>query len=150
MEICILAGGKQANTPEAEITNRYLSRLPWKSEIFEISESRRRDDSQLAKRFLKRLESRDNGLLIALDEKGEQVSSQQMAVLIDQARQTGVNRFTFMIGGANGLPGDCLKMANKRIAFGRATWPHLLIRGMLAEQLYRASTILAGHPYHRA
>ena len=85
---------------------------------------------------------------IALDPSGDLISSENLAALLAQERDDGIVGLAFLIGGADGL-GPILKTAPMRISFGRATWPHLLVRAMLAEQLYRAATILAGHPYHR-
>ena len=150
MEIKIVACGKQGRSPEAELTKRYLGRLPWKTEIHEIAEPRRPDPGLIEKRLLQKIEGLKDGLLIALDENGKQFSSVEFSALINEARQTGVNQLTFIIGAADGLPASCLKLADRHIAFGRLTWPHMLVRPMLAEQLYRASSIISGHPYHRA
>lgn len=88
--------------------------------------------------------------IVALDEAGQNLSSVELAGHLGAWRDAGRRGATFLIGGADGLPHELLARAELRLAFGRATWPHRLIRVMLAEQLYRASTILSGHPYHRA
>jgi 23S rRNA (pseudouridine1915-N3)-methyltransferase len=85
---------------------------------------------------------------VALDPGGRPVTSEELAALLARLRDGGTGALAFLIGGAEGL-GPLLETAPTRIAFGPATWPHLLVRVMLAEQLYRAATILAGHPYHR-
>lgn len=90
------------------------------------------------------------GRIIALDEHGRDLGSAEMAALLGRWRDQGERLVTFVIGGADGLDQAVLARAELRLAFGRATWPHMLVRAMLAEQIYRAGTILSGHPYHRA
>lgn len=92
----------------------------------------------------------DGARLIALDEKGDLVSSEDLAKLLARWRDEGAAAAALFIGGADGLTEGLKAKADRRIAFGRATFPHLLVRAMVAEQTYRAMTILAGHPYHRA
>lgn len=88
--------------------------------------------------------------LVALDELGENLSSEAFARLLGAWRDQGAAATAFLIGGADGLAPEVREKADKLMAFGRATFPHLLVRAMLAEQIYRAMTILSGHPYHRA
>ena len=88
-------------------------------------------------------------ILVALDETGRDTSSTDLADWLRETRDSGVPGIDFVIGGPDGLDRDFAREADRRIAFGRATWPHRLVRVMLAEQLYRTATILAGHPYHR-
>lgn len=85
----------------------------------------------------------------ALDEKGRTFSSSALAVRIGEWRDRGVRDLAFLIGGADGLNGEVLKRADLVLSLGPMTWPHMLVRGLLAEQLYRAQCILSGHPYHR-
>lgn len=87
--------------------------------------------------------------LAALDEKGELLSSEEFAGLLARWRDGGAPAAAFLVGGADGHAEDLAARADRLVAFGRATFPHLLVRAMLAEQIYRAMTILAGHPYHR-
>ena len=87
--------------------------------------------------------------LILLDERGEDLASRSLAKHIERFRDNGLQSLCFVIGSADGLDPTLLEQADLRLAFGRATWPHRLMRVMLIEQLYRASTILSGHPYHR-
>jgi 23S rRNA (pseudouridine1915-N3)-methyltransferase len=87
---------------------------------------------------------------VALDERGQPLSSAAFAARLGAWRDAGVREARFLIGAADGLSDTERAAADLLLAFGPATWPHLLVRAMLAEQLYRATTILAGHPYHRA
>lgn len=87
--------------------------------------------------------------LVVLDEGGEDMTSADFANQLAAWRDQGIGRAAFAIGGADGLDDILRKPAVRRLRFGRQTWPHLLVRAMLAEQIYRAMTILAGHPYHR-
>jgi 23S rRNA (pseudouridine1915-N3)-methyltransferase len=89
-------------------------------------------------------------VLVALDERGENVDSAAFAGYLRRWRDQSVANTIFVIGGADGLSPDLRRKAKLRVAFGAATWPHQMVRVMLLEQIYRAATILAGHPYHRA
>jgi len=89
-------------------------------------------------------------VIIALDERAESVSSIGLSRLLSTHRDDGAAQAVFLIGGADGHGSDILDRAAQKISFGAATWPHMLVRVMLAEQLYRAMTILSGHPYHRS
>lgn len=87
---------------------------------------------------------------IVLDERGKSLNSEQFAELLGQWRDEGVGHAAFLIGGADGHDKATLQQAGKSLSFGALTWPHMLVRVMLAEQIYRAMTILSGHPYHRS
>ena len=89
-------------------------------------------------------------MLVALDEHGKSIDSATFARQLGLWRDQGIANTIFVIGGADGLSPDLQRKAKLRIAFGSATWPHQMVRVMLLEQIYRAATILAGHPYHRA
>ena len=91
----------------------------------------------------------EGGILITCDEHGEQLTSRQIATRLNTYKDRGERRVTFLIGGADGLDPALLKASAFSLAFGPQTWPHALVRVMLAEQMYRATTILAGLPYHR-
>jgi 23S rRNA (pseudouridine1915-N3)-methyltransferase len=138
MLLHIVARGKIGRGPEAELVERYLKRIPWPSRVTELPESGGRVPGPA-----------DGGVSVLLDEKGEQLSSVQFARKLEAWRDAGRREVRFLIGGADGF-GDAERAgADLLIAFGRATWPHLLARAMLAEQLWRATSILANHPYHR-
>ena len=94
--------------------------------------------------------SPDDSTLVALDERGDAIGSATFAAVLSRWRDDGVANIVFLIGGADGLSPDLRRKAARSLAFGAATWPHQLVRVMLLEQIYRAATILAGHPYHRA
>lgn len=135
MRITILAGGRGAGTEEQAIAARYLARLPVPARIVETARARQP------------LPPAD--VTVVLDERGETLSSPALAERIAAWRDGGARHLCFMIGDADGHPADVRARADLLLAFGPATWPHLLVRAMLAEQLYRAFSILAGHPYHR-
>lgn len=92
----------------------------------------------------------DSAMLIALDERGKNLASEDFAAVLARGRDDGVKGAAFLIGGADGHDRTVMDAASLTLSFGAATWPHMLVRVMLAEQLYRAMTILSGHPYHRS
>lgn len=94
--------------------------------------------------------SPEKSVMVALDERGDSIDSVAFARHLGRWRDELVANTIFVIGGADGLSPDLRRKAKLRIAFGAATWPHQMVRVMLLEQIYRAATILAGHPYHRA
>lgn len=135
MRITILAGGRGAGTEEQAIALRYLSRLPVPARIVEAGRTRLR------------LEPGD--VTVVLDERGDSLSSREFATRLSGWRDRGVRHLCFAIGEADGHSAQTRAGADLLLAFGPATWPHLLVRAMLAEQLYRAFAIIGGHPYHR-
>lgn len=142
MRLRIVAVGRCRDGAINELTARYLDRLSPRGELLEVQPR-----GSEAEALLQAL--REPGPVIALDEGGENLASAELAGRLGRWRDEGQRLASFVIGGADGLAPQLLERAELRLAFGRATWPHLLVRPMLAEQLYRASTILAGHPYHR-
>jgi 23S rRNA (pseudouridine1915-N3)-methyltransferase len=145
----ILAIGKMKSGPMAALADHYARHLPWPLAIEEYEERRQLPDLKRQEAALLRaaLVRRPPRTLIALDEKGESLTSRGFAALIDTGLQQG--EITFLIGGADGLEESLCAEARLRLAFGAMTWPHQLARIMLLEQIYRAGRILAGHPYHR-
>ena len=115
-------------------------------EIVEV-ESRKPGKAAEAEALLTRVGADD--ALIACDEHGRALASRAFAASLERLRDEGLRRATFVIGGADGLDAHVLGRARERLAFGPQTWPHALVRAMLAEQVYRAVTILGGSPYHR-
>jgi len=148
LEIEILAGGRAKSAPEHQMALAYLTRardtaraLGFSS--FALSETDERKPEKIVEACT------DVSLLIALDEHGKSLSSEAFAKQLATWRDAGEARALFVIGGPDGLPGAVKPRARLTLAYGTQTWPHLLVRTMLAEQLFRAMTILSGHPYHR-
>src|SRR3569833_2784247 len=138
MLLHIVARGKIGRGPEAELVERYLKRLSWPHRLTELPESGGKDPPQS-----------ENSVTILLDEKGDQLPSLVLARRLERWRDEVKRDARFLIGGADGFGEAERASADLLLAFGRATWPHLLARAMLAEQLWRATSILASHPYHR-
>ena len=138
MLLHIVARGRIGRGPEAELVERYFKRISWPLKLSELPES----GGKLPPRS-------ENCVTIALDEKGEQLGSLELARRLERWRDEGRREARFLIGGADGLSEGERSGADLLLAFGKATWPHLLARAMLAEQLWRATSILANHPYHR-
>ena len=138
MLLHILATGKIGRSPEAELVDRYLKRIAWPTRITELPD-----------RGGTPLPLPANAVSVLLDERGEALSSMALAKKLEGWRDGGKREARFTIGGADGhLPAE-REAADLLLSFGAATWPHLLARAMLAEQLFRATSILANHPYHR-
>lgn len=138
MLLHIVARGRIGRGPEADLVERYLKRVTWPTRITELPDTGGKlpDLPPGARRVM-------------LDEKGENLPSRMLAERLQAWRDDGVRETRFLIGAADGF-GDAERAeADLLIAFGRATWPHLMARAMLAEQLWRATSILANHPYHR-
>ncbi|MEO7248566.1 MAG: 23S rRNA (pseudouridine(1915)-N(3))-methyltransferase RlmH [Novosphingobium sp.] len=140
MRLHIIARGKIGQTPERELVDRYAKRIAWPFKLTELP------DHGGAIPLPVLTPSRD----VLLDERGQQMSSEQFAALLGRWRDQGVREARFLIGAADGHGDGPRQSADLLIAFGGMTWPHMLARAMLAEQLWRATSILAGHPYHRS
>ena len=139
MQLHVIARGKIARTPEAELVARYEKRLAWPVKLTELPDTGGRVP-----------EPQGSCRTVLLDERGRNLSSDELAQLLGRWRDDGVREARFVLGAADGHSEEERAAADLLLAFGAATWPHLLARAMLMEQLYRATTILAGHPYHRA
>lgn len=151
MKIIIATVGKAKKTAEAELVARYLKQTRWDVTIKEIPDAPASLPSAERKAWeAGKFEALLDGdtRLIAMDGMGEQLSSPQFAQLISGAQSQYVKRLIFAIGGQDGLDTRILSHAKRVIAFGQATWPHQLVRALLAEQIYRAYTLSIGHPYH--
>jgi 23S rRNA (pseudouridine1915-N3)-methyltransferase len=133
----IVARGKIGRSPEAELVDRYLKRISWPTRLSEMSERGKLPDLP------------PNSVEIVLDERGTALASADLANKLENWRDGGKREARFLIGGADGHDEDQRLRADLLLSFGPATWPHLLVRAMLAEQLFRATSILANHPYHR-
>ncbi|MEP6784747.1 MAG: 23S rRNA (pseudouridine(1915)-N(3))-methyltransferase RlmH [Sphingomonadales bacterium] len=138
MKLHIVARGRIGRGPEADLVVRYEKRITWPFTVTELPETGGRvaDLPTPAK-------------IVALDEGGEALTSVAFAKLLEGWRDGGIREVRFLIGAADGLTTEERASADKVLSFGAATWPHLMVRALLAEQLYRATTITAGHPYHR-
>ena len=153
MRITLLCVGKLGRAPEAALAIDYAERATAAGralglgpvEVLEV-EARKPGKAAEAEAILAKL---DGAHLIACDEHGQARASRAFAAGIGRLRDDGVRRLAFVIGGADGLDAQVLEAAKERLAFGPQTWPHALVRAMLAEQVYRAVSILAGSPYHR-
>ena len=160
MRLIVIAVGRLKQGPERELAERYRERfddigrkLGFRGlEIHEIPESRARDAATRMAEEAAAIADffPENYGLVALDERGKSIDSVTFARELGRWRDDGIADTIFTIGGADGLSPDLQRRANLRIAFGSATWPHQMVRVMLLEQIYRAATILSGHPYHRA
>jgi 23S rRNA (pseudouridine1915-N3)-methyltransferase len=138
LKLHIVARGRIGRGPEADLIARYARRLTWPLQITELPEKGDTSPALPAQ-----------SLVIALDETGEHLGSVELARKLEQWRDSGIREARFLIGAAGGLTAEERAGATLLLSFGKATWPHLLVRAMLTEQLYRATSILAGHPYHR-
>ena len=152
MRITIAAVGRLRAGPMQDLLAEYLRRLKWPCDLKEVEEKRQMPPEALKRRegelLLQSLPKQAR--LIALDGRGKALTSEAFARMIQDHREAGTADLAFAIGGAEGLSEEVRAAAERSIAFGAMTWPHLLVRVMLAEQLYRAQSILTGHPYHRA
>jgi 23S rRNA (pseudouridine1915-N3)-methyltransferase len=134
----LVARGKIGRSPEAELVERYLKRILWPTKVTELPDKGGK---------LPPLPS--NCVTIALDERGTALSSIELAKTLEGWRDAGKREARFLIGAADGHAEVQRRGAELLLSFGQATWPHLLVRAMLAEQLFRATSIRANHPYHR-
>jgi 23S rRNA (pseudouridine1915-N3)-methyltransferase len=160
MRLVVIAIGRLKQGPERELAERYRERfdgigrkLGFRGlEIREISESRARDAATRMAEEASAISALipEKSVLVALDERGKSIDSAAFAQHLGRFRDQAAANTIFTIGGADGLSPDLRRKGKLTIAFGAATWPHQLVRVMLLEQIYRAATILAGHPYHRA
>ena len=159
MRLLVAAVGRLKAGPERELVERYRKRAEQTgrrigfrdTEVVEIRDSRAQD---VGKRMIEESIALanvipDKAVTILLDERGENLDSAALAARLRRWRDDGRPAAVFVIGGDDGLAASLRDKADLRLAFGAATWPHQLVRAMLLEQIYRAVTILSGHPYHR-
>ncbi len=138
MLLHIVARGKIGRSPEAELVDRYLKRITWPTKVTELPD-----------RGGKVPVLPGDSVTIVLDERGKALSSSDLAKQLERWRDNGKREARFLVGAADGHEEEQRRSADVLLSFGPATWPHLLVRAMLAEQLFRATSILANHPYHR-
>lgn len=151
MRVVVIAVGRAKPGALRDLFENYAKRLPWRLELIEVQEKRRLPPEELKKREAERLLAAvpQGALIVALDPRGETLDSESFARKLGAWRDRGRKDIAFLIGGAEGLAEAALERADLALSLGAMTWPHLLVRVLLTEQLYRASSILAGHPYHR-
>jgi 23S rRNA (pseudouridine1915-N3)-methyltransferase len=151
MRVTIAAVGRDRSGPTRNLFDEYCRRCPWPVRLLEISprtagppERRRAEEAERLFSAVPR-----DAALIALDEHGRALSSRAFSTKIAAWQRQGCSELAFLVGGPDGLDPTLIERAHLVLSLGRMTWPHRLVRVLLAEQLYRAATILAGHPYHR-
>ena len=138
MLLHIVARGRIGRSPEGELIDRYMKRVGWPTKITELPDTGGK------------MPAVEPGTrIVMLDEKGRDLPSLAFATQLGRWREDGVRETRFLLGAADGFDDAQREQADLLLAFGRATWPHLMARAMLTEQLWRATSILAGHPYHR-
>jgi 23S rRNA (pseudouridine1915-N3)-methyltransferase len=159
MRLAVLAVGRLKDGPERELCRRYEERIRafgrafgfLGPEMIELPESReRRPEDRKGQEGEALLARISPGLLIAFDERGSATDSEAFARRLSAARDAGTTAATFVVGGADGLSESCRLAATLVVSFGAMTLPHQLVRVLVLEQIYRALTIIGGHPYHRA
>ena len=152
MKITIACIGRAGRGPERDLYEHYAGRIRWPIALRELDEKKKLPPAELIRREGELLlgAAPAKAVLVALDRRGKALDSEGFARRLGQWRDDGVADLAFLIGGADGHGEALLKKAALVLSFGAQTWPHLLARAMLAEQIYRAQQLLAGHPYHRA
>ncbi len=157
MRIVVTAVGRARDRALKELFEEYARRLVktgrhgWSLSLAEIAErdtgpaeARKRREAELLRKAIPH-----GARVIVLDQRGKALSSEAFAARLAHHQADGVRDLAFVIGGADGVDADLLREADEAMSLGSMTWPHLLVRVMLAEQIYRAQSILLGHPYHR-
>ncbi len=139
MLLHIVARGRIGRSPEAELVDRYMKRIIWPTRISELPDRGGKEPAP----------SQTPCVTVMLDETGQQLTSMAFAEKLGRWRDDGMRECRFLLGAADGFTQAERDEASLRIAFGAMTWPHMMARAMLAEQLWRATAILANHPYHR-
>lgn len=159
MRILIAAAGRGRGTPEEELCENYLARAKAMGrklgfagaalDAVDVSRAASAKARMMEEAGRLKRKIPPGARRIALDRRGKPATSEEFAQRLAKWRDAGTRDLVFLIGGPDGLAGELRDAADERLAFGPQTWPHLLVRAMLAEQIYRAFSILAGHPYHR-
>jgi 23S rRNA (pseudouridine1915-N3)-methyltransferase len=139
LRLHIVARGRIGRSPEAELVDRYLKRINWPTAVTELPDAGPGKVPDPPAPYV----------TVVLDERGKALSSRELADRLEKWRDAGMREARFLIGAADGHDKSTRDGADLLLSFGPATWPHMLARAMLAEQLYRATAILANHPYHR-
>ena len=145
MKVTIAAIGKcKKNSPEKALIEEYIKRSSWNVVIKEADNSNQEEEAKFLQSVI------PNGAkVIVLDERGENMKSTELAAKIEKWQINGSSELCFLIGGADGHLQSTRDKADLLLSFGKLTLPHILMRAVLSEQIYRIQTIIAGHPYHR-
>lgn len=155
MKISICAVGRLRASPEKTLVDDYLSRFDKTGRAFGLGPATlievedKKGGGMAAEATLLDKAIPNGARIITLDERGDLITSPQFAQKLQSWADTGTDHAAFIIGGADGIDPSLRQRADFSVSFGKMVWPHMLVRVMLAEQLYRAATILAGSPYHR-
>lgn len=145
MKIILGVIGKcKKNSPEGEIITRYQERMKWDLQIKEKDNATQEEEAKFLQSCIA-----PNAKTVVLDERGKNVSSPELAAIFESWMTAGTSEICFLIGGADGHLEETRQKADLILSFGKLTLPHILMRAVLAEQIYRAETIIAHHPYHR-
>lgn len=149
-KIDIIVVGKVKKGSWHDLIADYITRTKWTVNLIEVESKYTEAKAQQAHEQRLILEKLDeDSFIIVLDERGDGLRSLDFSHTIQKIQGTGVDKITFLIGGAEGFTDDVRNKANMMLSFGQQTWPHVMVRVMLLEQIYRAQQIIAGHPYHR-
>lgn len=151
MHISLIAVGRMKQSPEKDLMGLYIDRCPWPVKIIEVEEKRKITGAERQAREADLLLGAvpDGAIVIALDERGKDITSRALSEKIAGWQDRGISDLVFMIGGADGYDPKVRARADFCLSFGKLTWPHMMVRAMFAEQLYRAAMIIKGHPYHK-
>jgi 23S rRNA (pseudouridine1915-N3)-methyltransferase len=150
LKIDIIAVAKVKKGSWRDLMDDYITRIKWDVNMVEVESKYTDAKAQQAHEQRLILEKLDtDSFIIVLDERGDGLRSLDFAETIQKIQTTGANKITFLLGGAEGFTSDIRDKANMLLSFGQQTWPHVMARVMLLEQIYRAQQIMAGHPYHR-
>lgn len=150
LHLDLIAAGKLKKGPLFDLQQDYLTRIRWPLNLHEIESRYNEPDNMNADENRKILGLiNPSAFIIVMDERGDGLRSLDFADTIRKLRDNGTEHLQFLIGGADGLSEEVRDKASFMLSFGRQTWPHMMVRVMLLEQIYRAQQILAGHPYHR-
>ncbi|MGY8985647.1 MAG: 23S rRNA (pseudouridine(1915)-N(3))-methyltransferase RlmH [Sphingomonadales bacterium] len=151
MKISIIAVGKIGHSPEQRLVDRYKKRIKVPIQLIEVEEKRpiKGNERKIREGELLLDNLSQNAHVIILDELGHEFSSLEFSKKLSNFQDIGISDLVFIIGGPDGLSDNLKKRANMSISLGKMTWPHMMVRSMLVEQIYRAYSILQGHPYHK-
>ena len=150
LKIDIIAVGRLRKGPFFDLCQEYMKRIKWSFTVYEL-EAKSTDPAAAQKEEARKIAEhlKENAFVVVMDERGNGLRSLDFAKTLQNLQNTGEKHIQFIIGGADGLIDEVKDRANLLLSFGQQTWPHLLVRVMLIEQIYRAQQIMAGHPYHR-